>query len=351
METPPARAAATLPASPYASRIINLVFDESVFRIHEQFLAKEPWLLKKLAEQDQASRSRKHPEVNLKHISHHVGHVLVHYLVTGTYDCLKADAVPPSESFARDFTTALRVYSVCRQHDIKALRDLAKNEIKWLGGKLTIPRMIDAVEEGYPTVPPEDEWFPEYLRSQMEAFHDDLTTTGAAEALEEIGQPTTVSKMLLSSIVENFVYCQQTNIKGAPPAQQRTTREWADEVNLASEMSAPQAGARIEKKAAAADHVSPGFVSSFTATATPASGSEDNDATLTAAVLDLQLSDLAPPRAANGALHSEVTNGDAAGGTSKKSAKRKSRAKRKKAAKLRNEEKSGADLNDAEHDG
>lgn len=247
--------------------MINLVFDGMTLKIHEQFLAKEPWLVKKLAEEDQASRSRKFPELNLKHISHHVGHVLVHYLMTGCYDCLKAEGVSPDESTAQDFTTALRVYAVCRQHDMKALRDLAKNEIKWLGGKISIPRMVDAVEEGYPAVPLEDEWFPEYLRSQMEAFHDGLTMASAADALEEIGQPLTMSKMLLSSIAENFVYCNQA--KGAP-VQERTTREWADEVNLASEMGIQQFDTPVYKKPKKA---SKGLANGVAMAATPTSGS------------------------------------------------------------------------------
>ncbi|UNI17410.1 hypothetical protein JDV02_003752 [Purpureocillium takamizusanense] len=348
-----AGAAATLPPSPYASRVISLAFDGTTLRIHEQFLAKEPWLVKKLTDEDQqqASRSRKSPELNLKHISHHVGHVLVHYLVTGSYDCLKAEGVSPDESTAQDFTTALRVYAVCRQHDMKSLRDLAKNEIKWLGGKITIPRMVDAIEEGYPAVPPEDEWFPEYLRSQMEAFHDGLTMAGAADALEEIGQPLTVSKMLLSSIAENFVYCNQA--KGAsPPIQERTTREWADEVNLASDLAVQQSDASTYKKQPRKAS-SPGPTTGSAVAATPASESvppEDNDTTLAPAVSDMHISDLSASRWATPPPVAYVDGGGdpAKIGPSKKSGKRKQRAKKKKAtAKLRNEENAGATLNEA----
>ncbi|KAJ9133154.1 hypothetical protein NKR23_g10942 [Pleurostoma richardsiae] len=98
-----------------------------------------------------------------------VGHVLVHFLYTETYQCLRPKGTSPTEKIAAEFTTSLRVYALARDYELPALADLAKLEIERLGKGLPFSIVLGLIQSAYPDPSADDVWFGSYLKSGLKS--------------------------------------------------------------------------------------------------------------------------------------------------------------------------------------
>ncbi|KAH8743265.1 hypothetical protein F5883DRAFT_593673 [Diaporthe sp. PMI_573] len=99
-----------------------------------------------------------------------IGHILVHYLFTDTYQCLKPKGSSPDDQLAAEFTTSVRVYILARNYESPNLEELAKCEIQRLGNGLRFPTIIDLVRVAYPDPSTDDAWFSSYLQSGLKSI-------------------------------------------------------------------------------------------------------------------------------------------------------------------------------------
>ncbi len=152
-------------------------------------------------------------------ISVDVGHVLAHYLFTGTYQCLKPIGLFPSENDAAEFATGVRVYAFAREYELLSLEELAKREIEKLGCDLPFSLVLDLLERAYRDPVGDDAWLNNYLKSGFKRLLQDPVN------LSDFGLPLPGSRVSSVSnlIVKNLVDVVRENIMHqgldtAPPA-------------------------------------------------------------------------------------------------------------------------------------
>lgn len=106
-------------------------------------------------------------KIPLKDINAAVGHVIVHFLYTGTYQCLQPEESSPHEKKSVEFKTSIRAYIAARAYEIPVLAKLASMEAEILGDDLDFPTVLGVLEETYPRPPVDDAWISEYLRARI----------------------------------------------------------------------------------------------------------------------------------------------------------------------------------------
>lgn len=136
--------------------------------------------------------------LSLDEVSLDVGHVLVHFLVTGNYECLKPQGESRAEKDASEFDTALRTYAAAESFELPSLCELGEMEMRRLGDELSLPSIIDIMEEACPASL-QTLGVAMYLESRMQSFWKSLTRPAADRLLSELGTPITVSKIILKS--------------------------------------------------------------------------------------------------------------------------------------------------------
>lgn len=189
-------------ARPYASPIVTLFLcNRDVLYIPGEILKKYP----KFASVRKA-RSKfslgfpEYSESLFLNVTLDIGHILVHFLITGRYQCLEPKQATTCEMNASEFTTALRVYSEAQEFNLPLLGDLAAAEIRRLGEELSLPHIID-IMEGEKENPFQTPWIALYVESRVQSFLTIPTRQYAKHLLSELGTPTTSSKLILRSMV------------------------------------------------------------------------------------------------------------------------------------------------------
>lgn len=189
-------------ARPYASPVVTLCFRNG----GSLYIARE--LLEKCPRIASRCKPRSHfnpgsPEYSESHflnVTLDIGHVLVHFLITGSYQCLKPKQTSVRDMNASEFTTALRVYSAAQSFNLPLLGDLAGGEIRRLGEELSLPHIID-IMEGENEKPFHIPWIAIYVESRVQSFFNIPTRKVAKQLLSELETPATSSKLILRSMI------------------------------------------------------------------------------------------------------------------------------------------------------
>ncbi|SPJ72972.1 uncharacterized protein FTOL_02701 [Fusarium torulosum] len=175
--------------SPYASEICAVYFQ-----------GKGPFNELFLATVENGPFSSTLGDVHLEDITFDTGHVIIHYLFTNTYQCLKPRVEVPEKKNALEFVTALRVYIATERLSLHQLRELAREELVRLGDKLELSTLIKVMEESISSF----EVLPgitAYIESRLLSFSEESSRATADRVLTEMGIPDTLSKVLFRSIV------------------------------------------------------------------------------------------------------------------------------------------------------
>ncbi|KAM0201877.1 hypothetical protein ACHAPI_001933 [Fusarium lateritium] len=139
-------------------------------------------------------------DVHLEDVTFDTGHVIIHYLVTNTYQCLRPRVEVTERKNALEFVTALRVYIAAEKLSLNELRELAREELVRLGDKLELPTLIKVMEEtisSFEVLP----GITAYIESRLLSFSKEGSQATADRLLTDIGVPDTLSKVLFRSIV------------------------------------------------------------------------------------------------------------------------------------------------------
>ncbi|KAL7905060.1 hypothetical protein GGI35DRAFT_461722 [Trichoderma velutinum] len=180
-----------LEVSPYAAPSVVLQLkDASRLYVPAHLLVKSP----QLSSLD---------EDGIYHLDmpHEVAHVVVHYLFTDTYQCLRPKGSSLNEKLIAEFLTSIRVYVVARDYKLSLLEELAKAEITRLGSEFRIPLVFNLVQEAYPHPSLDDTWLRQYIRNRLSIlFTDPKELLEWDPAIEP--KPTTISDILLKNMLE-----------------------------------------------------------------------------------------------------------------------------------------------------
>lgn len=105
--------------------------------------------------------------VYLEDISESVGHVIIHFLHTGIYQCLQPEECSPREKQIVELGTSVRVYVAARAYGLPVLAKLASLEAEILSDDLDFSTILEVLEEAYPRPHVDDAWISEYLKSRI----------------------------------------------------------------------------------------------------------------------------------------------------------------------------------------
>ncbi|KAI1312951.1 hypothetical protein F5Y03DRAFT_339793 [Xylaria venustula] len=151
-------------SSPYASPLVTLQFaDGPPFYVHSRLMDKSPKLLSCTRGTTGVFGQSKAP--SYRHFSSSVGHVVVHYLFTGTYECLKPNGSSHNEKDIAEFTTSVRVYAFARDFELSELEKLSQGEMERVGNRLEVTQVFDVLSNTLPKVSVDDMWLQSYLKS------------------------------------------------------------------------------------------------------------------------------------------------------------------------------------------
>ncbi|UKZ82415.1 hypothetical protein TrVFT333_010203 [Trichoderma virens FT-333] len=137
-------------------------------------------------------------------ISKDVGHVLVHYLTTGSYQSLKSINLSPQEEVVADFLTGIRVYTAAKTFVLPNLVELAKAEIERLGGRLQLSLVFDLLRDAYPDPETNDVWIGNYLKNRLKCFLTDGIIEPLVGEADVRYKTASISDILFKTILELF---------------------------------------------------------------------------------------------------------------------------------------------------
>ncbi|XXH06097.1 hypothetical protein Hte_012542 [Hypoxylon texense] len=121
----------------------------------------------------------------------HSGHVLVHYLFTGTYQCLEIREPTPYTRKITEFVVCTEIYAFAEEYKLPALKELTKSEIERVGCGLGLETILKLMKEKDLSTRPwtVDVWFYNYLKSRISHVLDGFSKPKGIDASEVCEQP------------------------------------------------------------------------------------------------------------------------------------------------------------------
>jgi hypothetical protein len=192
--------------------------------VHAKVLKRHPELLRRVRKPDRLLGSLC---LDLKGIESLTGHVILHYLYTGTYRCLKAPdpALIGKVDMARyELAEGLQVCVAAYSLQMGNLRNIAEKEIERLGDQLSVAHMFDIIDimdfqlNRVPT-------FKSYLESRIGQARFGGPQDTIEDVLQDLGTTNTLSKLTLKTMVLQHASRMEweSKTKAAPIAQHHTT--------------------------------------------------------------------------------------------------------------------------------
>ncbi|KFA46576.1 hypothetical protein S40293_09231 [Stachybotrys chartarum IBT 40293] len=140
--------------------------------------------------------------IPFEHVRKEVGHVLVHYLFTDKYQCLRPKGSSLDERLADEFATSVQIYALARKYELPYLEELAKDEIERLGKRLSVSVLLDIVQSAYPEPTSDDLWLRNYLKSNLQSILKSPTELLALSTPKTNLNKISVSDLLFRGLVE-----------------------------------------------------------------------------------------------------------------------------------------------------
>ncbi|TLS20366.1 uncharacterized protein PpBr36_11366 [Pyricularia pennisetigena] len=181
-------------SSPYAASIIELKLgDGTALKVPSFLLRKCPKLHTKIQTWTQI--------VSLLEITQDIGHVLVHYLFTNTYQCLLPKGTA-HEKMCSEYRTASRVYRWTRDYELSDLEELAKAEVIRLGSGLPFPTVLGLLRNAYPTPRSDDVWFRSYLKDGLKLLVQDPSLLAECAVSKTNAEKLSISDLSFEVLME-----------------------------------------------------------------------------------------------------------------------------------------------------
>jgi hypothetical protein len=181
--------------------------DKVKYTVPEAFLEKFPGLL------GFKSSSLRNP-IKLHWVYPEVGHTIVHYLYTGSYQLLKANC---THSLSH-YRIAVLSYCMAKIYRVVGLDDLAKHAIWENSSGVSIYTKLNIALEFYDDALPEEVWYAEHLEREVEAaFELDTGLFTNPQFSERFGTHGSLDKVLLKIITELYSRKLQEQVPNASP--------------------------------------------------------------------------------------------------------------------------------------
>ena len=146
--------------------------------------------------------------IQLPDVDANTGHVLVHFLWTGTYQTLHNIDVSPEEEVRVEFKQAFLAFAVAHTYELAGLQRLAMDKIKQFGQRMTIFDIVDTIDENFSSLSHSTTEFQDYLtmkaRDAFQKNHNDLCSNGIFDRITNVALSKTLAKCVME-LYENKI--------------------------------------------------------------------------------------------------------------------------------------------------
>ncbi|KAI9752010.1 MAG: hypothetical protein M1835_001139, partial [Candelina submexicana] len=134
-----------------------------------------------------------------------IGHTLVHYLYTGTYQTLKPRDVSGEVERITEYKRNVQLYCAAKTYGLGGLELLVKGNIENFEETISIFNLLDIAEEAYEKLSDDEVWFTDHLAKELKvAFNTDETLFSRQCFLDRFGKVKNFDKALVKSLVEIY---------------------------------------------------------------------------------------------------------------------------------------------------
>ncbi|KAK1750502.1 hypothetical protein QBC47DRAFT_365112 [Echria macrotheca] len=230
--------------SPYASPACTVPF-ASPLTVPKDILLRSPKL--------HAAYESQLPE--LPQISDDIGHILVHYLHTGSYESLKPKEVDTLAKQIAELRTSIRAYATARAYDLPDLMRLAEKNIEKYGEGISLPLLLEITKEAHPGLSEADGWFLDYLKSRIRPHLEDPKALLGSNLLDQISSILSPNRVLLRTVLEMF--CERIKPAPEPLASPITSPGSSRPVSPPSPAASPASVLQMRSRTVPRDEISP----------------------------------------------------------------------------------------------
>ncbi|KAK7972405.1 hypothetical protein PG988_006539 [Apiospora saccharicola] len=197
-------------------------------------------------------------EYRFEHIPKNVGHILIHFLFTDTYQSLKPQGSTLCEMQATEFTTCVQAYSVAQAHKLPSLAVQAQREIWRLSESINMSTVLAALSTAYPNGIIDDVFLSDYLKCRMETlFADRVAMRTITSTSDDVSRAKSIAEVLFESTVKlrledvEWEYGERDGFKGMASPEARGFSEHAHDKELDENLEEPIASPVLEEPCAA----------------------------------------------------------------------------------------------------
>ncbi|KAF4824742.1 hypothetical protein CGCSCA5_v000818 [Colletotrichum siamense] len=236
--------------SPYTSPSCRIYFRNKIpFFVPRDLLCNGSELLGTLATLPSIEPQKRLNDIHIEEVPDDAGHVLVHYLYTGTWQTLSQShsQQEPITSYdsnisviKSDFETSVHVYCAAKAYDLSALVGMAKKEVLRLANCLTPLDVVVLASEACQLLVEHDIWFRSFLQRRLRLMFNTSKYLDDSVFLGCVQHGTVYSNFLVKSM---FLLCCQNsrNRRVLPVADVEQSDFETDEAHL----NGPEAAADV----------------------------------------------------------------------------------------------------------
>ncbi|GJC88130.1 hypothetical protein ColLi_10968 [Colletotrichum liriopes] len=152
-------------------------------------------------------------KVLLEDIPDEAGHVLLHYLHTGSWQTLRVNESTPTAIHSTQLKVSLYVYGAARIYKLPGLAELAKEKICHYAGRLPALEILGLASDAGRLLGEDDLWFSAFIRLRIQQLFEDPTSLNKKVLLECFRSATTYSGILIKGLID---ICHEKSTMAAP---------------------------------------------------------------------------------------------------------------------------------------
>ncbi|KAF5020119.1 hypothetical protein F66182_7851 [Fusarium sp. NRRL 66182] len=166
---------------------------------------------------------RKYPKLSivggyleLLHLGHREAHTIVHFLYSGTYQCLESTKTEEKEKSREALSNSFKVYAFATSYEIGHLAGLALDDIQKRGDSLGFDEIIRVLDELDFKLDDTQGSLADYMDGRAKMAGETITEAQVAKLRDEIGGHRTISNILLENMVDMRLTIQKYQNKYGP---------------------------------------------------------------------------------------------------------------------------------------
>ncbi|KAJ5117768.1 hypothetical protein N7448_011400 [Penicillium atrosanguineum] len=110
----------------------------------------------------------RHSKIKLSDVPEDIGHTLVHFLYSGTYETLNLPLSEDTSYVAREHLRSVLVYRASRQYNLTDLGIMARKYMKHYGEAMSVVEILRSTSKVFSKLPDDENWLSEYVKEALQ---------------------------------------------------------------------------------------------------------------------------------------------------------------------------------------